>query len=120
MSGVPGGRMKKLIEKEVQVCDCCGKETHCEQCLGGCGLEHCKWCRRECGVGYTHAVHFSISDDGYYCALCNTKLSEQGSDDLHNAYLAITDLRREAKRWSADFSARSDKTEALLKQLVGI
>ncbi len=112
--------MKKLIEKEVTLCDRCGKETYCEQCLGGCGIEHCWECRRERGVEYTHTVHFSGSDDGYYCTLCNTKLSEQGSDDLHNAYLTIADLRREVKKWSADFETRSDKAEALLKQLVGI
>lgn len=111
--------MKKIIEKEVQICDCCGKETYCDSCLR-CGLEHCWECRKECGVEYTHGVHFSGSGDGYYCTICNDELAKQGPDNLYNCYVKIANLKKESKEWYLDFHARSDKAEARLKQLVGI
>ena len=108
--------MKKIIQKEVQFCDQCGKETYCGACLC-CGIEHCYECREIHGVEYPHAIYFSGSGNGYYCKSCNAKLAKQNSDVLYNAYLAIAVLRREAERWSLDFKARSDKAESNLKQL---
>lgn len=110
--------MKKVIEKEVQICDQCGKETYCHTCLH-CGIEHCWECRKLHGVEYTHGVNFSGSGGGYYCNPCNFKLLAEGSDDLHNAYVLITNLRQEQKRWYSNFRAHSDKAESEVKRLSG-
>lgn len=111
--------MKKIIEKEVQICDHCRKETYCDTCLN-CGVEHCWECRKTDGVEYTHAIYVSGSGDGYYCNSCNSELLQNHSNDVFNAYLVIADLKQEAKRWNRDFKTRSDKAETLLKKLKGV
>ena len=111
--------MKKIIKKEVQICDACQKETYAETCLN-CGVEHCWECRKEHGVEYTHALYFSGSGDGYYCNSCHNELSAKPTNKLFNAYSAIADLKQEGNKWQRDFKARSDKAEALLKELSGM
>lgn len=102
--------MKKIVEREITVCDCCGEEApfaayHC----GSCGTEHCYKCADREGVRYPHAVHVSGSGDGYYCRDCDKKLL--GKDELHNAYRAIKALRDESEGYWSEFKKRQAKAE---------
>lgn len=108
--------MKKTISKEVSFCDQCGKETYVAACQC-CGVDHCWECRKEYGTEYTHAVCVSGSGDGYYCKMCDRKLSNSGSDPLHNAYSEIASLRKESNLWNSDFRIRSTHAEEFLKRL---
>ncbi len=107
--------MKKLITKEVQFCDGCGAEAYCEKCLG-CEKEHCWQCRKPLGVEYSHSVGFSGSGDGYYCASCDINPKIEATP-LHRAYIAISLLRRESKRFYEDWLRRCDEAEATLKAI---
>jgi len=108
--------MKKIVQKEVQICDQCGKETYCEKCFK-CGVEHCYECRKKFGVKYTHAVYLSGSGDGYYCTDCNNLLLKNGNDPLHTAYYNIFTLINESRGFYNDFKIRADKAEAVIKEL---
>lgn len=108
--------MKKTIVKEVQICDFCQKEAYIGTCLR-CGVEHCWECRTKLGVEYHHSTHASGSGDGYYCIACDMILKQVGTDPLHQAYLAIADLRAETERFYADWRKRDEKAENNLKKL---
>lgn len=109
--------MQKEINKKVSFCDACGKEQdYLEKCLS-CGVEHCYDCRKELGKEYTHGVYFQGSGDGYYCHKCDAELSTNRRDVLHNAYVAIVDLRSEEHRWYDDFKKRVDAAENKVKEL---
>lgn len=108
--------MRKIVSKEVTICDNCGKEGYVETCLR-CGVEYCWKCRKDLGVEYSHGVDFSGSGDGYYCASCDVYLRQHGGDSLHLAYLEIQKLKREASGFYADFKIRQDEAEAKIKQL---
>lgn len=110
--------MKKTIEKEVKFCDKCGKEdSHPTACLA-CGTEMCSDCQTKYGVSYNHAVHFQGSDDGFYCNPCDVKLMAQGSDEQHNAYLAIKALRDEEDAYWANFGKRAKAAEDAVKKFL--
>ena len=108
--------MKKIIQKEASFCDECEEQIYVDSCLG-CGIEHCQECREKMGVKYRHGVHTSGSGDGYYCKACDLKLSNSRVDPLHNAYLAIKNLRAEEKAWWLSFNSRSEHAEKFIEQL---
>ena len=94
--------MKKIIEEEAIFCDRCEGRADFPSTCRHCGSQHCYSCREKHGVEYNHAVHFSGSDDGYYCNECDAELQASKSDALHCAYLAIMALRQESKAFSED------------------
>ena len=108
--------MKKIVQKEVHVCDKCGKETYPDPCLG-CGTEVCYECQPKHGKNYRHSVYFQGSGDGFYCSPCDTKLTEGGTDARHNAYCAVKSLKDELEAWHTDFKRRQEKAEDALKSL---
>ena len=108
--------MKKVIEKEVEFCDACGKEGDVKACLN-CGVEHCWYCNVKLGVRYSHGVRTSGSGEGYYCQRCDILLHETKSDPIYCAYAAIQQLRREYEDYYADWKRRAEKAEAHLRQL---
>jgi len=109
--------MKKIVQKEVSICDHCGKEEYTEPCLR-CGIEHCWECRETQGIEYRHSVHFQGTGDGYYCRACDKYLKEH-KDILHSAYLAIKKLKNEEKEFYDDFKKRVDEAEEHLQYLLG-
>ena len=109
--------MKKIIEKEVTICDCCKKENYLDKCLN-CGVEHCHNCQKTQGVIFNHAVNFSGSDDGYYCNQCNGELSRSKQDPLYNAYNKIKMLRDEAKKFYSIFDKKRKIAEHELGNLI--
>ena len=108
--------MKKNINKEVTVCDKCGKENYVEACLN-CAVEMCYECRIKHGVSYSYGVFFQGSGDGFYCNACDDKLNKSKSDKRHNAYTSIRNLRVEHESWSEDFRQRSSDAEKRLEKL---
>lgn len=102
--------MKITVMKEVTICDCCETEAYLTACLN-CGVEHCYECRAKYGKTYEHAVHFSGSNDGYYCKKCDADLIEGPDTRQHKAYRKIEALRNEVKAWSSDFQFRAAKAE---------
>lgn len=109
--------MKQRVTVEQVKCDFCGKEADWSKCLG-CGIDICYDCRKTKAKEYPHAVYFSGSGDGIYCAECDARLRKSG-DKLHAAYLSIERLRNEQEGWYADFKKRMDKAEADLKKIQG-
>ena len=110
--------MKKTIAKDMHVCDACeAEDIHPKTCLR-CGDEHCYACSQTQGVTFNHAVHFSGSGDGYYCAEC-AAIALRESDPIRLAYQAIEDLRTEAKEWGEGFRTRQDEAEEHLKAVTG-
>lgn len=102
---------------EVAICDGCGKDCdYATSCLR-CGRNFCFECEKARVVEYPHAVHFSGSDDGHYCKACDAHLLNH-PNQLHSAYLEITRMRPEYKRWQADFDKRAKVAEAALKGLL--
>ena len=109
--------MRKTIKKEVLICDKCGKEdSHLGACMK-CGTEMCYECTRKHGKSYNHAVHFQGCGDGFYCNPCDAKLTNAGTDKLHNAYRAIKSLRDELEVWSNDFKKRKEEAEKAVESL---
>jgi len=109
--------MKRVIEKEVTICDKCNKETYVRKCLK-CGVEHCWDCRQTEGVEYTHSVWSSGSGDGYYCNKCDTELKKTHSDKLHSAYLTIEDLGIEYNSFIENYDKRAKTAESVIKELI--
>ncbi|HEA69806.1 hypothetical protein LCGC14_1334740 [marine sediment metagenome] len=110
--------MKKIIEREIGVCDHCGSDNCVFDSCFKCGKDLCMDCRKTQGVMYNFAVHFR-GDDGYYCLSCDSKLRESKGDPVHNAFVVIQLLRKESDSWHKDFRARSDRAEENLKILRG-
>lgn len=108
--------MKKTVSKEVQFCDGCETESYCDACLG-CGIEMCYSCREKHGRTYNHAIFFQGSGDGFYCNICDAKLSFSGADHRHTAYLAIKSLRDELEAFNTDFERRRKVAEKALESL---
>ncbi len=103
--------MKKTIQKEVKLCDKCGKEDSYPGACVCCGVEMCYECQREHGKSYNHAVYFQGSGDGFYCLPCDAKLTAEGKDKRHNAYRAVKSLKDELEAWHADFKRRQEAAE---------
>lgn len=108
--------MKKVISKEVILCDNCNKEDLLTPCLK-CGKVFCWECKKIMGIEYNHAVHSQGSDDGFYCHRCDSKLKQTKDDLVHRAYLNIKALRDEYKTWLVDFNKRSKLAEEHLKSM---
>lgn len=107
--------MKKVIRKEVTLCDACGRETYIAKCLG-CGVEHCYDCQKQLGVEYRHGVSFSGSGDGYFCLKCDANPPEKVRG-LHSTYQIIKRLRYEADGYYQYFDETSKEAEAHLMVL---
>ena len=108
--------MKKMIEKEVTLCDSCEKEAYLKVCIR-CGVEHCYECKKFKGIEYTNGVRFSGTGDGYYCNECDGILFTKEHNDLHFAYVIIRNLKTESQLYYADFSKRSTAAEDILSNL---
>lgn len=107
--------MKKIAEKEITVCDLCGKEAdYACQCLR-CGKDMCNHCVYESdgkmAVRYGHGVYSRRSGDGYYCRPCDIALYEGEGDALYEAYRAVKALREEEEAFSKDFQRRKALAE---------
>lgn len=108
--------MKKTINKEVHICDKCGKEGYVQPCLH-CGVEMCYECRQVNGTEYSQGVFTQGSGDGFYCRTCDNELVDSVSDARHNAYRAIHSLKVEARSWNADFERRREDAEKNLRMI---
>jgi len=107
--------MKKTIQKEVQFCDKCGKESAYQTACMKCGMEMCFDCKQKHGKKYDHAIYFQGSGDGFYCIACDAKLTVTGTDKRHNAYRAIKALKDELEAWHTDFKLRQEVAENNVK-----
>jgi len=110
--------MKKIVEKEVNICDVCGKEDYCSSKCLICGFEACYDCKKTTMTEFNHAVHFSGSNDGDYCNKCLSQPIPQKHEALLQAYRNIKVLRNESVAWNEDFKIRSEKAEARVEQLI--
>lgn len=110
--------MKKVIEKQISVCDVCLKEdVYVRACLN-CGKEMCWECQKKSGVEYSGSVYFSGSGDGFYCTDCNRELSSKANNPIHNAYKHILRIKEEHKAWSDNFEERRKQAEQALRDLM--
>ncbi len=108
--------MKKIIQKEVILCDVCGAEVpYADTCLC-CGTEHCHSCARTHGKEYRHGVYMMGSGDGYYCNICEPVLTA-GNDPLLLAYKHIGELRNEEAVFRAGFKLRCEEAEERIVRL---
>lgn len=107
--------MRKIIEKEVEFCDACGKEAYCQKCLG-CSKEYCYDCREKLMVEYRHSLHFGGSYDGHFCQECDTNPPEH-IKRLHHAYQTMRSLKNEWEGSYANIERRAKSTEARIKAL---
>jgi len=96
------------MEKEVTICDECGKEDYLTACLG-CGVEHCFKCQRKCGVEYEHSIYISGSGDGYFCHECDIHPPKK-IEELHQAYLNIRNLWTQSEEWYKHFEMRKKRS----------
>ncbi|KKK54476.1 hypothetical protein LCGC14_3084340 [marine sediment metagenome] len=115
--------MKKEITKTVEFCDACEKQCDYPRHCMKCGRAFCYECSKKYGVEYPHAVHFSGSDDGFYCMSCDEELRKipdrSKATQIHQAYLGISSLRLEYKRLYAELEIREKEVETKLKNLIG-
>ena len=107
----------KSVTKQERRCDFCGAEAYDFNACLGCGKDICWQCQEKHGVKYVHGVHFSGSQDGWYCNECDSKLYA-ANDPLHAAYSKIAYLRREEKAWYDDFEFRKTKAEKELQSIL--
>lgn len=106
--------MKKLITKELKVCDWCETDEHVyHECLI-CGKDACFNCGEVNMTSLAHGVHFSGSGDGGYCNDC---LETNQDNKLIIAYNVIQTLRKEEENWYADFKIRQETAEKRIKEL---
>ena len=90
--------MKKIIQKEVEFCDKCGRELDfCKSTCMNCGLTYCYNCSESGMVEYPHALHRSGGGDGCYCKKCDAVLTHAHDSALHNAYREMQKLREMEK-----------------------
>ena len=110
--------MEKTEKVIRTLCDFCGESSY-NKCLS-CGKDICYRCARE-GIlakTFSHAVHFSGSEDGIYCGACNQNLTADPKlDALHVAYRKVEALRAEYKLWEKDFYERAKNAEEIVKTL---
>src|SRR3990167_9151184 len=106
--------MKKSITIDAHYCDQCdNKQDHMDTCQA-CGTEHCYECQKTHGKTYMHSCCCSGSGDGYYCKVCDDKLTATGTNARHTAYRLIESLRHESEAWCDDFEKRRTEAEATL------
>jgi hypothetical protein len=108
--------MKKKVQVETTFCDHCKKQGYVQSCLG-CGVDHCWDCREKLGVVYHEGVHYQ-STDGYFCLSCEARPPIKARN-IHGAYSAIAQLRREEDMFYRDFKVRKEVAEGRLKALLG-
>lgn len=111
--------MIKTVEVEQRCCDWCGGDAYEWTRCFGCGKDLCSEgvsssSAKPHGVRYAHGVQFSGSGDGYYCLPCDMRLSEDKSDSLHQAYVAIRDIRDRNQRLYAELEAERKTVESLV------
>ena len=111
--------MKKIIKKEMYVCDICTSSdsiyTHCKEC----GKDFCYECRKDNTVEYPHSVHCTGSGDGTYCNQCDAKLKKSGNNELYNWYQKIKRLRAKKKKIYADIESEIDWAELQVQAALG-
>lgn len=113
-----GGVMKQTRTVEVEICDFCkeNEARYSAHCLR-CNAIACYKCQETAGTEYQHAVYFSGSYDGWYCANCVAALTAR-PEPLFEAYRQIARLRAEVEVWGEDFKKRSDAAEESLNKLL--
>ena len=112
-------RKKILREVEVDVCSNCGKEDGMSFECFACNFVACWDCsdKSEVMVKYSHGVYHHGGKDGWYCATCDMRLSEDRSDPLHNSYTKVRSLRETLKHWSESFERSRKVAEAEAERL---
>lgn len=108
--------VKKIVQKEVSICDVCGKEAYVHTCLG-CGMDFCWDCSKKDGITYEHAVYFSGTGDGFFCHKCDANPPKK-IEKLHQAYRRIRVLREEQEIWYSDFELRMREAESILADIL--
>src|SRR4030095_4349741 len=113
--------MKKSITQtiEIDICDNCGKESDLGQSCRSCGYHACWTCRRGRLVEYSTRTFGSTSLDSSYCLPCDIELCETKADPIHQAYVALQELRGEWQRMEENFSMRQQAAEATMDGLLG-
>lgn len=111
--------MIETVTVERRRCDICGGDAYkWTQCLS-CGKDLCPTSTETNphSVRYAHAVGFSGGGDGYYCIPCDIRLSEDRSDPLHQAYVAIRDYRDEQQRLYETRKQQGDELDQAVRYL---
>lgn len=97
--------MIKEVTVQEQICDVpeCGVRRS-RICIE-CGKMFCYDHMKEHGVEYRANPYIIGYPDGHYCKGCDTDLTFDGNDALHNAYLAVQRATEEYAKASAKFTA---------------
>jgi hypothetical protein len=109
----------KTITVEQRYCDFCDKEAYPWTVCLGCGKDLCPPIGQQSNshsIKYPHGVNVSGSDDGYYCLLCDVRLSETKDDPLHQAYAAVRALRDESTQAYEALQQREKSAEAEIRR----
>ena len=113
--------MKKMLEREVYLCDFCGEEYYTPNCTGGCDKVICHDCRKAHSIEYNCGVYHQGSRDGIYCLECHGRISEgkgtQYETDKLKAYQRIKNLTYEYKGWVSEFEVKRKEAEFELERL---
>ncbi len=109
--------MKKIVQREIIVCDVCEEECPEYSLCHHCYATYC-WDHSEELVHYTHGVWSSGGGDGCYCLSCDATLTKSRTDPRHNALRALVLLREEGEVWRREFKRRAEAAEALLPPLI--
>lgn len=111
--------MRKIVEKEIEICDSCGTDDCVFNECASCGKHYCYNCNKTRHVGkeFPHSVYCSGSDDVYFCTGC-LSVPTPRTVAILAAYQTISLLRAENKAWYEDFKQRSDKAEAEVRKII--
>jgi hypothetical protein len=111
--------MRKKVEKEIKICDCCGSDDCVFNECTSCGKHFCYECNKKRHVGkeFAHSVYCSGSGDVYFCIGCLSEPTPRTAEIL-DAYQTVQRLRAENAAWYEDFKARSDKAEAEVRKII--
>lgn len=106
------------VQKAVEVCDVCAvnpafESRKCDEC----GLLICFDCEKEHAVKYRHSIWTAGGEDGFYCLICNDRLTE-GRDPLIAAYEKVANLLAEYDRFLTDFTKRATEAQHVVCGIV--
>ena len=106
------------MEKEVSVCDACGKEAqyYLRKCVG-CGIVYCEKCANLYGIGYNRRVLLCSTRNIYFCTSCDLHPPDQVKE-LHAVCRYAKALSIEYDTWHQKFTIPSEKVNTRLGLLI--
>lgn len=105
--------MKKLHTEEVAICDVCEENRVSTTCMK-CGKEFCYDCEKTQIVHYRRELYGSEYNGGTYCIECNTALTIENKDQLHQAFRKLAIIKDCMDR---DFKSANERAEIVAEDI---